>query len=91
MDEELVEKVMEAARVSMGMDIAPVDLINIDMFATRVVSLADYRLQLQGYLKERMSSCAPSLSALIGEQVTAFHIKVGSVCLNTVLCNTIHH
>ena len=27
----------------MGMDISPVDLINIDMFAARVIGLIDYR------------------------------------------------
>ena len=27
----------------MGMDISPVDLINIDMFAARVVGLTEYR------------------------------------------------
>ena len=27
----------------MGMDISPVDLINIDMFAARVIALTDYR------------------------------------------------
>jgi hypothetical protein len=32
--------VVEAARTSMGQDISPIDMINIETFARRVVSLA---------------------------------------------------
>jgi nucleolar protein 56 len=27
----------------MGMDISPIDLLNIDLFASRVIGLTDYR------------------------------------------------
>lgn len=47
------------------------DLLNIERFATRVASLTEYRRSLHEYIKERMQSCAPSLTALIGEQVTS--------------------
>ena len=40
-------------------------------FAARVAQLTEYRQQLHQYIKDRMNSCAPSLSALIGEQVGA--------------------
>lgn len=30
-DEELVASILEAARTSMGMDISPLDLINVDV------------------------------------------------------------
>jgi nucleolar protein 56 len=70
-DEALVDAVFEGLRTSMGMDISPIDLINIDRFAARVASLSEYRINLQAYLRERMASCAPNLSALIGEQVGA--------------------
>jgi len=53
-----------------GMDVSPIDLINIERFSTRVVSLADYRRGLQVYLRSRMSQVAPNLSALIGEVVS---------------------
>lgn len=69
MDEEKVHEIYEVSRSSMGMDISPVDLINIERFTDRVVSLGDYRKELQDYLKQRMHSCAPNLAALIGEQV----------------------
>lgn len=53
------------------MDISPIDLINIERFSDRVVSLAGYRLELQEYLRSRMSQVAPNLAALIGEVVRA--------------------
>lgn len=55
---------------SAGMDISPIDLINIESFSNRVVSLASYRLELQEYLRSKMSQVAPNLAALIGEVVS---------------------
>lgn len=68
-DEEKVAEVVEAARTSMGMEISELDLVNIDRFGKRVASLSEYRTRLHEYIKNRMDSCAPSLSTLIGEQV----------------------
>jgi len=65
------QHIIEAARMSMGTDISPVDLINIESFAERVVSLTEYRRSLHQYLVDKMNTCAPNLSALIGEQVGA--------------------
>lgn len=53
------------------MDIAPIDLINIEHFAKRVIALADYRRNLMAYLKSKMTGIAPNLSSLIGDQVGA--------------------
>ncbi|XP_025913865.1 nucleolar protein 56-like [Apteryx rowi] len=53
------------------MDISPIDLINIESFSSRVISLSEYRKGLQEYLRSKMSQVAPSLSALIGEVVGA--------------------
>lgn len=71
-DNDKVMEILEAARTSMGMDISDLDLFNVDRFAKRVNELTAYRQKLHSYVKERMHSCAPSLSALIGEQVTIF-------------------
>ncbi|EFP07111.1 hypothetical protein CRE_12866 [Caenorhabditis remanei] len=70
-DTEKTAQIIEAARTSMGMDISDLDLENIKRFAARVSSLMEYRGQLHEYIKDRMDHCAPSLSALIGEQVGA--------------------
>lgn len=51
------------------MDISPMDLINIQMFAARVVDLSQYRRKLSDYLSSKMLRVAPNLTSLIGEQV----------------------
>lgn len=71
LDEDKARDVLDAASSSMGTDISDVDLINIDMFATKVVNLAEYRADLHNYLVSKMSAVAPNLAALIGEQVGA--------------------
>jgi len=38
----------------MGQDISPIDLINIETFARRVISLAEYRQKLHTYLNDKM-------------------------------------
>ncbi|XP_041786785.1 nucleolar protein 56 [Anopheles merus] len=80
MDSEKAKAVLDAGKMSMGMDISVVDLINIEMFAKRVIKLSDYRQQLANYLHSKMNSVAPNLQALIGDQVGARLIsKAGSL------------
>ncbi|CAN8073266.1 unnamed protein product [Agarophyton chilense] len=71
LNDDQARSVVSAAESSMGADISDVDLVNIDMFASRVVQLAEYRASLHHYLKSKMSVVAPNLAALIGEQVGA--------------------
>ncbi|XP_037534515.1 nucleolar protein 56 [Nematolebias whitei] len=71
MDSAKAQAILDASRSSMGMDISPIDLINIERFSNRVVSLSSYRLELQEYLRSKMSQVAPNLAALIGEVVGA--------------------
>jgi len=70
-DETRAKNVLDAARSSMGQDIAEIDLINISNFTDRVVELAEYRKRLTGYLTEKMNLVAPSLTSLIGERIGA--------------------
>ncbi|KFB36904.1 AGAP002063-PA-like protein [Anopheles sinensis] len=80
MDAEKAQAIIDAAKMSMGMDISVIDLLNIEMFAMRVVRLSDYRQELAGYLASKMHSVAPNLQALIGDQVGARLIsKAGSL------------
>ncbi|XP_066488142.1 nucleolar protein 56 [Tiliqua scincoides] len=71
MDSAKAQAILDGSRSSMGMDISPIDLINIESFSSRVISLSEYRKGLQEYLRSKMSQVAPSLSALIGEVVGA--------------------
>lgn len=70
-DEDKAKDILEASKISMGQDISPIDLINIETFAKRVISLAEYRHKLHTYLLDKMHVVAPNLSALIGEIVGA--------------------
>jgi nucleolar protein 56 len=79
-DEETAQRVLKAAKSSMGMDTSEQDMLNIIIFTDRMISLALYRKQLYSYLEEKMSTVAPNLSALIGETVAARLIqKAGSL------------
>ena len=53
------------------MDISPLDLINIELFASRVIDMFDYRKRLHEYLHSKINQVAPNLSGLIGDQVAA--------------------
>uniref|UniRef100_A0A6B2EEU8 Nucleolar protein 56 n=1 Tax=Phlebotomus kandelakii TaxID=1109342 RepID=A0A6B2EEU8_9DIPT len=80
MDSDKAQAIVDAAKMSMGMDISMVDLMNIQMFAGRVVRLSDYRKQLAEYLHSKMGNVAPNLQSLIGDQVGARLIsKAGSL------------
>ncbi|XP_035442208.2 nucleolar protein 56 [Spodoptera frugiperda] len=79
-DSEKAQAIIDASKMSMGMDISPVDLINIQMFAGRVVGLSNYRKQIAEYLHTKMESVAPNLTTLVGDQVGARLIsKAGSL------------
>jgi len=70
-DSAKAKGVLDASRSSMGMDISPIDLINIEAFASRVIKLAEYRKGLLTYLQSKMNSVAPNLTSLLGETVAA--------------------
>ncbi|KAI0736238.1 Nop-domain-containing protein [Fomitopsis betulina] len=70
-DSTRAQNVLDAARGSMGAALSDIDMLNINLFATRVVSIAEYRKSLQGYLTEKMNVVAPSLTALLGERIGA--------------------
>uniref|UniRef100_A0A6A7G9Q3 Nucleolar protein 56 n=1 Tax=Hirondellea gigas TaxID=1518452 RepID=A0A6A7G9Q3_9CRUS len=71
LDEDMSREILEASRSSMGTEISEIDIVQINSFAVRVISLAEYRKQLHEYLITKMTSCAPNLSAVIGEIVGA--------------------
>jgi len=71
MDSGKASAIVSASKMSMGMDVSPIDLINIMSFSSRVISLTEYRKSLVDYLHKRMTSVAPNLSTLIGDVVGA--------------------
>lgn len=70
-DEARPQAIINAMKSSMGMEVSEIDFLNIHVFATKVINLAEYRASLLQYLQNKMSSIAPNLSTLIGEMVGA--------------------
>ena len=70
-DEGIARQIYEAAASSMGQELSEVDMINIEIFANKVIELSNYRLNLQNYLKKKVNDIAPNLTSLIGELVAA--------------------
>jgi len=70
-DEGIARQIYDAASTSMGQEISEIDLINIEIFANKVIELTDYKLKLQNYLKKKVGDIAPNLTSLIGELVAA--------------------
>jgi len=81
-DETIQAAVKEAAEVSMGTEIAELDIINIKSLAEQVLSMAEYRIQLFEYLKNRMNAIAPNLTILVGELVGARLISHAGSLMN---------
>lgn len=80
MDEDVAATVFKASQSSMGMDCSAIDMENIMAFTTRMVKLAEYRLQLSEYLATKMGTVAPNLGTLVGDTVAARLIsKAGSL------------
>lgn len=83
LDDETTEAaVKEAAEVSMGTEIADLDVINIQALAEQVLSMTEYRAQLFEYLKNRMNAIAPNLTILVGELVGARLISHAGSLMN---------
>lgn len=80
--EELEAELKEAAMISMGTEVSDLDLVNIKNLCDQVLSLSEYRAQLYDYLKSRMNTIAPNLTALVGELVGARLIAHGGSLLN---------
>ncbi|KAL3828424.1 hypothetical protein ACJIZ3_017226 [Penstemon smallii] len=80
--EEVEAELKEAAMISMGTEVSDLDLENIKDLCNQVLSLSEYRAQLFDYLKSRMNTIAPNLTALVGELVGARLIAHGGSLVN---------
>ncbi|KAJ9540456.1 hypothetical protein OSB04_026962 [Centaurea solstitialis] len=80
--EEIEAELKESAVVSMGTEVSDLDLTNIKDLCDQVLSLSEYRAQLYDYLKSRMNTIAPNLTAIVGELVGARLIAHGGSLLN---------
>ncbi|GAB4860470.1 snoRNP complex protein nop56 [Ancistrocladus abbreviatus] len=85
-DEDKAKEIVEAAKASMGQDLSPIDLINVQQFAQRVMDLSEYRKKLYDYLVAKMNDIAPNLTSLIGEVVGARLISHAGSLTNLAKC-----
>ncbi|XP_068646205.1 nucleolar protein 56-like [Aristolochia californica] len=85
-DEDKAKEIAEAAKASMGQDLSPIDLINVQQFAQRVMDLSEYRKKLYDYLVTKMNDIAPNLASLIGEVVGARLISHAGSLTNLAKC-----
>lgn len=69
-----------------GQDLSPIDLINVQQFAQRVMDLSEYRKRLYDYLVTKMNDIAPNLASLIGEVVGARLISHAGSLTNLAKC-----
>lgn len=70
-DGDKAQDIINAARISMGMDITDTDLIMVRSFAESVSKMADYRKALSKSLDEKMGEVAPNLQVILGTPVAA--------------------
>ncbi|XP_074570285.1 putative nucleolar protein 5-2 [Curcuma longa] len=82
LSDEIETELKEAAVISMGTEVSDLDLVNIKELCDQVLALSEYRAQLYDYLKSRMNTIAPNLTALVGELVGARLIAHGGSLLN---------
>ena len=70
-DGEKAQAIIDAAKISMGLDIGQADLEMVLSFARAVVQQAENRRTTSNYLDTKMGIVAPNLKTLIGTPVAA--------------------
>ncbi|KAM1717388.1 hypothetical protein ACFX11_025227 [Malus domestica] len=78
----VAEPLTKALPQKLNTEVSDLDLMNIKELCDQVLSLSEYRAQLYDYLKNRMNTVAPNLTALVGELVGAHPISHGGSLLN---------
>mmetsp|Transcript_46061 Transcript_46061/g.115549 ORF Transcript_46061/g.115549 Transcript_46061/m.115549 type:complete len:399 (-) Transcript_46061:1386-2582(-) len=67
----LSNEIKEASQISFGLDIFPDDLACILSLSGQIIAFFEFRVMLEKYIKNRMYSLAPNLSAIVGEKIGA--------------------
>lgn len=85
--EELEAEVKTGAEISMGTDVTDEDMSFIQGLVHQILELFDYREKLEEYLKNRMNTVAPNLSAVVGEVIAAKLIAKAGSLINLAKCS----
>jgi len=70
-DGEKAQAIIDAAKISMGLDITPADLEMVKSYATRVTKMAANRRVCAESLDKKMGGVAPNLQCILGTPVAA--------------------
>lgn len=68
---ELQHEIKEASDISLGVNIFADDLASILSLSGQIISFSEFKNLLQKYIKNRMYTIAPNITAIIGEKVGA--------------------
>ncbi|GFS65894.1 nucleolar protein 56 [Trichonephila inaurata madagascariensis] len=68
---ETVQRIIETARSSMGLDITEADQKNLEMFVNTALSQIQRKKELDGYIKNKTKHIAPNLAEIIGSKDAA--------------------
>lgn len=82
----IARNIIKTAKASMGQEITKSDMENVQVFASNVVKLTEYRKSLYSYLVAKMDVVAPNLATLIGEVVGARLISSAGSLTNLSKC-----
>ena len=68
---ELEDQIKESANVSFGINLYNDDLISILSLCGQIIAFSDLKNLLQKFIKNRMYTIAPNLTAIVGEKIGA--------------------
>jgi nucleolar protein 58 len=68
---DYANKIKEIADTSLGSELSNDDLESILSLSTQIISLDNFKENIKNYLKSRMYTIAPNLTAIIGERIGA--------------------
>ncbi|CAL5071310.1 unnamed protein product [Urochloa decumbens] len=75
-DDDKAKEIVEAAKASMGQDLSPVDLINVQQFAQKVMNLSEYlvgaRLISHAGSLSNLAKCPASTLQILGAEKALF-------------------
>jgi len=68
---DIIQKILEAARKSIGADITEVDIKSLRLLSSAILELYNARRELTSYLESVMKEVAPNVTALVGPTIGA--------------------
>jgi len=71
LSKEKIEKILKAAKTSVGAEFPSEDILTIKEFTKQILDLYEVKKNLESYLEELMKTIAPNLTAIVGPTIGA--------------------